>query len=159
MEQEKPTQFAPDTAPQGGVSQWVTITQAMIDRFGAVTLDPDPLHIDPAWARKNSPFGGPIAFGFLTISLLTHLIHSALGSSSSHNDRQWVYVNYGFDRLRLVAPVPSGARIRGHFSELTREKDEKGRWRFTFDCRVEIEAQERPALTAHWLSFYLPTTG
>jgi len=158
MEHSK-SSFSPDSGPRGGISAWVTITQAMIDRFGAITLDPDPLHIDPEWARRHSPFGGTIAFGFLTISLLTNLVHSALGSSSRRSGRDWVYVNYGFDRLRLVAPVPSGSRIRGHFSELAREQDEKGRWRITFDCRVEIEGQERPALAGQWLTLCLPPPG
>jgi acyl dehydratase len=128
----------------------------MIDQFGAVTLDPDPLHVDPVWALQNSPFGCPIAFGFLTISLLTHMVHSALGPSTLGGETDWVYLNYGFDRLRLVAPVPSGSRIRGHFSELAREQDEKGRWRITFDCRIEIDGSERPALVGHWLSLCLP---
>ena len=131
--------FAPDSSPRGGVSGWLSITQAMIDQFGALTLDSDPLHIDPAWARQHSPFGGTVAFGFLTISLLTHMVYSALSSDPLRKGTDWVYVNYGFNRLRLVAPVPSGSRIRGHFSELAREQDEKGRWRVTFDCRVEIE--------------------
>jgi acyl dehydratase len=151
--------FIPDSQLRGGVSGWVTITQAMIDQFGALTLDPDPLHIDPVWARQHSPFGGTIAFGFLTISLLTHLVHSALGSSSQRRGADWVYVNYGFDRLRLVAPVPSESRVRGHFAELTRQQDEKGRWRVTFDCRVEIEGRERPALAGQWVTLCLPPSG
>jgi acyl dehydratase len=151
--------FKPDSAPRGGVSEWVSITQEMIDQFSANTLDPDPMHIDPDWARRYSPFGGTIAFGFLTISLLTHLAHSALGSNSKRGGADWVYVNYGFDRIRLVAPVPSGSRIRGHFSELERNVDEKGRWRIMLDCRVEIEGQEKPALVARWLTLCLPPTG
>jgi acyl dehydratase len=158
MEHERST-FTPDSGPRGGVSGWITITQAMIDQFGVITLDSDPLHVDPVWARQHSPFGGTIAFGFLTISLLTHMVHSALGSSKSRSGPDWVYVNYGFDRLRLVAPVPSGSRIRGHFSELAREQDEKGRWRITFDCRIEIDGSERPALVGHWLSLCLPPNG
>jgi acyl dehydratase len=151
--------FTPDAGPRGGVSDWITITQAMIDQFGANTLDPDPLHVDPVWARENSPFCCTIAFGFLTISLLTHMVHSALGPSTLGGGTDWVYLNYGFDRLRLVAPVPSGSRIRGHFSELARQQDEKGRWRITFDCRIEIDGSERPALVGHWLSLCLPRNG
>ena len=64
-----------------GTSKWVTVDQAMINGFGTITLDPDPMHVDPIWARENGPFGGSIAFGFLTVSLLTHLLHDALGSS------------------------------------------------------------------------------
>ena len=61
-----------------GVSSWVHIDQAMISGFGKVTLDPDPMHIDPDWATKNAPYGGTIAFGFLTMSLLTHMMHDTI---------------------------------------------------------------------------------
>jgi acyl dehydratase len=151
--------WEPSSGPRRGTSQWLTISQAMIDQFAAATLDPDPLHIDPTWARQHSPFGGTVAFGFLTISLLTYLAHDAMGSKSDRSAADWVYVNYGFDRLRLVTPVESGSRIRGHFSELTREQDDKGRWRVAFDCRVEIEGQEKPALVGSWLAVCLPSNG
>jgi acyl dehydratase len=128
----------------------------MIDEFGRVTLDPDPMHVDPVWSAKFSPFGRPVAFGFLTMSLLTHLAHDALGTNSRRPPGDAVFLNYGFDRLRLVAPVPSGARIRGHFEERTRVQDDKGRWRVGFDCRIEIEGQEKPALVARWLSVLMP---
>ena len=62
-----------------GVSPWLTVSQTMIDTFGHATLDPDPMHVDPDWAAANSPYRGTIAFGFLTISLLTHLLHGSMG--------------------------------------------------------------------------------
>ena len=140
-----------------GVSPWVTVTQSMISDFGAVTLDPDPMHIDPEWAAKNSSFGGTIAFGFLTISLLTHLLHSALGTDSNRDPKEsGYYLNYGFDRLRLVSPVPAGKRVRGRFELLDRKRDERQRLISTFQCTVEIEEQERPALFAHWLTIWIP---
>ena len=139
-----------------GTSKWITVTQAMIDQFADATLDPDPMHIDPEWAAKYSPFGRTVAFGFLTMSLLTHLAHSALGSASERGPEDWVFLNYGFDRLRLVSPVPSGSRIRGHFTEAGREQDEKGRWRMTFDCRVELEGQEKPVLVGNWVTISMP---
>lgn len=141
---------------RGGISGWLVVSQGMIDRFAESTLDPDPLHIDAAWAAKHGPFGGTVAFGFLTISLLTYLVRSAFGAGAERDPGEWIYLNYGFDHLRLVAPVPSGARIRGHFAEARRAQDEKGRWRITFDCRVEIEGQERPALVAEWVAICLP---
>ncbi len=142
---------------RAGVSPWILVTQQAIDQFGVATLDPDPMHVDPAWARLHSPFGGAIAFGFLTMSLLTHMAHAALGSQSGLDpSTSGVYLNYGFDRLRLVTPVPAGSRIRGHFREIKRERDAKGRWRVTLDCRVEIERESRPALVASWLSVWLP---
>lgn len=150
---------APPVGPLRGCSHWFTVTQDMIDDFGRVTLDPDPMHIDPAWSANFSPFGGTVAFGFLTMSLLTHLVHDALGTSSQRLPEDAVFLNYGFDRLRLVAPVPSGARIRGHFEEQTRVQDEKGRWQVGFDCRIEIEGQNKPALVARWLSVVMPPAG
>lgn len=140
---------------EAGVSPWLVITQDMIDRFGEATLDRDPMHIDPDWANQNAPFGGAIAFGFLTISLLTHLLRQAMGADANHPERGY-YLNYGFDRLRLVSPVPAGARVRGRFKLARREEDERGRWLTTFDCTVEIEGGDRPALVAEWLSIWVP---
>lgn len=140
-----------------GPSAWVEITQEMIDRFAEVTRDPDPMHVDPDWAQLNGPYGGAIAFGFLTVSLLTHLLHDAVGSQPQAEHREpGHFLNYGFDRLRFVAPVPAGARVRGHFRVSDRRLDERGRWLTNFDCRVEIEDCERPALVADWLSIWVP---
>jgi acyl dehydratase len=140
-----------------GVSPWIPVTQAMIDRFGDATLDPDPMHVDPEWARREGPFGGTIAFGFLTISLLTHLLHAAVGTDPGRDPkRAGYYLNYGFDRLRLVAPVRSGKRVRGRFAILDRRRDERDRLMTTFKCTVEIEGEERPALSAHWLTVWVP---
>ena len=140
-----------------GASAWVTVTQQMIDGFGAVTLDPDPMHIDPVWAKENGPFGGSIAFGFLTISLLTHLLHSALGSSPDRDPHSnGYYLNYGFDRLRLVSPVRAGSKVRGTFRIADRMRDERQRLVTTFDCKIEIEGEERPALIATWLTVWVP---
>lgn len=140
-----------------GVSDWLLVTQEMVSQFGAVTRDPDPMHIDPDWAAVNGPYGGTIAFGFLTMSLLTHLLYQAT-RASSHRDpaKEGHYLNYGFDRLRLVAPVAVGARIRGRFTALDRRKNEKGRWLTKLGCVVEIEGGERPALVADWLSIWMP---
>jgi acyl dehydratase len=140
-----------------GTSHWVTVDQKMIDGFGAVTLDPDPMHIDPEWAKQNGPFGSSIAFGFLTISLLTHLLHNALGSSHDRDpEKNGYYLNYGFDRLRLVSPVRAGTRIRGVFRLASRVRDERQRLVTAFDSTIEIEGEERPALIATWLTVWVP---
>ena len=140
-----------------GVSPWLTVSQTMIDAFGHATLDPDPMHVDPAWAKANSPYDGTIAFGFLTISLLTHLMHGSMGVQGAHDPRRsGYYLNYGFDRIRLVAPVRTGRRVRGCFKLLERKTDEQGRLITTFDCRVEIEGESRPALVAQWLTVWVP---
>ena len=140
-----------------GVSPWLTVSQAIIDDFGHATLDPDPMHMDPEWAAAGSPFHGTIAFGFLTISLLTHLLHGSMGVRGAHDPRRsGYYLNYGFDRIRLVAPVRTGRRVRGRFKLLERKADESGRLVTTFDCRIEIEGETRPALVAQWLTIWVP---
>ncbi len=140
-----------------GVSPWLTVSQAMIDTFGQATLDHDPMHVDPSWAAANSPYNGTIAFGFLTISLLTHLMHGSMGVQGALDPRRsGYYLNYGFDRVRLVAPVRTGRRVRGCFKLLERKTDEQGRLITTFDCRVEIEGEPRPALVAQWLTVWIP---
>ena len=140
-----------------GASRWVLVDQQMIDRFAEVTLDPDPMHIDPEWAKANGPFGGSIAFGFLTVSLLTHLLHLAMGTRPDKESAgEGHYLNYGFDRLRLVAPVPAGSKVRGRFTKQQAELDEKGRWLTRFGCVMEIEGVERPALVADWLTIWVP---
>jgi acyl dehydratase len=115
------------------------------------------MHVDPAWAAANSPYRETIAYGFLTISLLTHLMHGSMGVQGAHDPRRsGYYLNYGFDRVRLVAPVRTGSRVRGCFKLLERKTDEHGRLITTFDCRVEIEGESRPALVAQWLTVWVP---
>jgi acyl dehydratase len=134
----------------------VVVTQDMIDRFGEATLDHDPMHVDPDWAARG-PFGVTISFGFLTMSLLTHLLHATLGSDSSRYDpRQGYYLNYGFDRLRLITPVPVGSRIRGRFVMGEMRPDSQQRSVARFDVTLEIDGQERPALVAQWLTVWVP---
>lgn len=139
-----------------GVSAWVPVDQQMIDRFGAATLDPDPMHVDPLWARQQGPFGHTIAFGFLTMSLLTHLLHSALNTDSARDpSNEGYYLNYGFDRLRLIATVPVGSRIRGRFKVLD-VRDSDGRIIVKFGVEVEIEGGNQPALVGEWLGIWIP---
>jgi len=139
-----------------GTSDWVTVTQPMISTFGEATLDHDPMHVDPAWASAG-PFGTTISFGFLTMSLLTHMLHQTLGSdSSSYDPRQGYYLNYGFDRLRLVMPVPVGSRIRGKFTLGDLRPDARQRSIVRFDVEIEIEGELRPAVVAQWLTVWVP---
>lgn len=139
-----------------GSSDWMVVTQAMIDAFGTATLDQDPMHVDPDWAAKG-PFGRTIAFGFLTMSLLTHLLHQALGTDSSRYDpADGYYLNYGFDRLRLISPVPVGARVRGTFKVASVRADADARTIVTFLAEIHVEGATRPALSAEWLSVWVP---
>jgi acyl dehydratase len=138
-----------------GVSDWVLIDQAMISDFGRITRDPDPMHVDPEWAAKNSPFGGTIAFGFQTMSLLTHLLRS-IHKDDLTSLAQGVNLNYGFDRMRLIAPVKVNSRIRGRFTLGAERADGGGRKIRKVLATIEIEGEERPALVAEWLSAWLP---
>jgi acyl dehydratase len=142
------------------MSDWVVVTQELIDGFARYTLDPDPFHIDPTWAKTNSPYGDTIAFGFLTMSLLTHLMDSAQGEQARDTAADPAihghYLNYGFNRLRLISPVKVNNRVRGHFTVKNVEADDKGRNIVTFDCKIEIESELRPALIAEWLAVWVP---
>lgn len=133
------------------VSNWHTIDQARINDFGRVTDDPDPAHIDPDWARQHSPWGETVAFGFLTMSMLTPLVYDIFdirfdGSAERH------HANYGFNRLRLVEAVPSGSRVRAHVTVKEVSPRKPGQALMALDVTVEIEGKTRPALTAEWLS-------
>ena len=139
-----------------GRSDWLLVTQEIITRFGEATFDHDPMHVDPEWARKG-PFGRTVAFGFLTVSLLTYLLHQVLGTTSERYDPRFgYYLNYGFDRLRLVAPVPVGSRIRGAFKVVDIRFDERNRKIVKFAVQVEIEGEERIAMVADWLAIWVP---
>jgi acyl dehydratase len=154
MSQSHPPDFTPGA--DLGRSKWLTVTQGMISGFGEVTLDRDPMHVDPAWAA-DGPFGSTIAFGFLTMSLLTHLLHDALGTDPARHDHsKGYYLNYGFDRVRLVSPVRAGARVRGAFSVMEVKTDAKQRTIVSFASTIEIEGSDRPALSATWLTVWVP---
>jgi acyl dehydratase len=143
-----------------GTSQWLLIDQARIDAFARATEDLDPMHVDPTWCAANSPFKSTIAFGFLTVSLLTHFSHQALGWLNSATAETGGYgLNFGFDRLRLVEPVPTGSRIRAHFTLLDWNEIRPGEVRTKLGVTVEIEGRTRPALAAEWLGHWVTGEG
>ena len=127
------------------VSPWVEVTQPMIDAFGDVTLDPQWIHVDPARAATESPFGTTIAHGFLTLSLLSHLHQSCIDVSPRRFG-----INVGLNRVRFTAPVKGGSRIRGRFAVARLEPIEGG-VQFVWNASVEIEGQEKPALVGEVL--------
>jgi acyl dehydratase len=136
-----------------GVSPWLDVSQRTIDQFAEVTGDHQWIHVDPVRAAAESPFGGAIAHGFLTLSLLPRLVETTL----SFGD--WpMGVNYGFNRLRFVSPVPAGRRIRGRF-KLDRLDQVDGTDQYplgvqmTWGVTIEIEGQQKPALAAEWLTW------
>lgn len=130
-----------------GVSNWVRVTQAMIDAFAALTGDEQFIHVDPVRAAAT-PFGGTVAHGFLTLSLLSRFAYEARPRIEGTR----MSVNYGFDRLRFVAPVPSGARLRGRFRLTGVEDGTPGEVTLRWQVKVEIEGNDRPALVADWIT-------
>jgi acyl dehydratase len=132
-----------------GVSRWFVIDQARIDAFAEVTEDRQFIHIDPEAARAT-PFGGTIAHGFLTLSML-----SALGQDALPRPQGVAMgVNYGFEKLRFVAPVPAGGRIRGRFVLQAVTQRAPLEYQMRNSVTVEIEGSEKPALVAEWLTMY-----
>lgn len=138
-----------------GTSGWYRVEQDRIDGFAEVTDDTEPLHNDPDWCRENSPFGRPIAHGFLTLSLLTRFIGEITGNALVGTaDKTGFPLNYGFDKIRFMSPVPEGSRIRCHATLLGREVHKDGD-KLRFEVRVEIEDREKPALIADWLTLWV----
>jgi len=128
-----------------GVSPWLEITQERIDTFARAIEDFQWIHVDPARA-KGSPFGGTIAHGFLTLSLLSHLSELTFGFT----DRR-MGINYGLNRVRFTSPVPVSSRVRARFTLQKFEKIEGNGVQVTWNVVVEIDGAAKPALVAEWL--------
>jgi len=126
------------------VSPWIEVTQERIDTFARAIDDFQWIHVDRERAR-SSPFGGTIAHGFLTLSLLSHLSERTFGFT----DRK-MGVNYGLNRVRFTAPVASGARVRARFT-LAKYEPLQGGVQVVWNTVVEIEGQDKPALVAEWI--------
>ena len=129
-----------------GVSDWILIDQARITAFADATEDHQFIHVDPA-AAAHTPFGGTIAHGFLSLSLLSRMAADAM----SVPDSTKMAVNYGLDRVRFIAPVRAGSRVRGRFILDAVEDKAPGQLLLRHNVTVEIENQPKPALTAQWL--------
>ena len=133
-----------------GVSSWILVDQARIDAFADATEDHQFIHVDPA-AAAQTPFGGTIAHGFLTLSLLSRMGAEAMLLPEGLK----MAVNYGLDRVRFLATVPSGSRVRGRFTLDSIEEKAPGQWLLRHSVTVEIEGQVRPALAAEWLGLVI----
>ncbi|MEM9104851.1 MAG: MaoC family dehydratase [Pseudomonadota bacterium] len=131
-----------------GVSEWITVDQKMIDLFADATHDHQFIHVDPDRARAETPFGGTIAHGFLSLSLLSVMNYDCVPEIRERR----MGINYGFNKVRFIAPVKSGSRVRGHFK--LKEKRFRGASMvmLTHEVSVEIENENKAALTAEWLT-------
>ncbi len=130
-----------------GVSEWVLIDQPMIDKFADLTGDHQFIHVNPEMA-KMTPFGGTIAHGFLTLSLMPLLLQKTEGIVPSDIR---LGLNYGCNKLRFLTPVRSGSRVRGHFKLLEMAEKRPNQFQQTIDLTVEIEGGDKPALAAEWI--------
>ena len=123
-----------------GVSKWIEVSQAMIDKFADATGDHQWIHVDVARAKTDMPDGKTIAHGYLTLSLVPRIIHDIYKVEGVHHG-----LNYGSNRVRFTAPVPSGSRVRGRYVLNEVEDVKNNGLRVTGQTTIEIEGQDRPA--------------
>lgn len=130
-----------------GVSNWILVDQKMIDDFAKTTHDVQWIHVDPARAKAETPFGGSIAHGFLTLSLASRFAYDCFGMLPG----QTMGINYGMNKLRFLKPVVAGSRLRGRFT--LKRFSAKSETQLLRENRltIEIEGEEKPALIADWL--------
>jgi acyl dehydratase len=130
-----------------GVSDWVAVDQDRIDQFAACTGDRQWIHVDVERARRESPFGGPIAHGYLTLSLVAAMVME-LGVIPPD---AIIGLNYGLDKVRFVAPVKAGARVRTRARLVSAESQKGVRMLVKVQCTLEIQGETKPALVAEVL--------
>ncbi|MEM5438905.1 MaoC family dehydratase [Paraburkholderia diazotrophica] len=128
------------------VSRWVKVDQASVDRFADATGDHQWIHVDPERAMRESPFGGPIAHGFLTLSLIPALLVGTFGF------KQRMGVNYGLNRVRFTAPVPVGSQLRARFAVSGVTDVEEGGVQIVWNVTLEREGSERPVCIAEFIT-------
>jgi acyl dehydratase len=147
--------YRAQTAQEIGVSNWILVNQAMIDAFGDITQDNQWIHTDPTRAAAESPFGGTIAHGFLTLSLASRFVYDCFTPPKG----QVMGINYGFEKVRFLAPVLAGSRVRGRF--VLNKADKRGDAAILREIRltIEIEGQKKPALVADWLGMVVFESG
>ena len=134
--------------PKSVVSEWMVVSQEQIQKFADATCDQQWIHVDPARAERESPFGGTIAHGFLTLSLIGALLRKTKAFDDFH-----MSVNYGLNRVRFTAPVLSGSRIRGRFDAASIE-EKKDAVKVVWSVTVEREESATPCCVAEWIVLY-----
>ena len=133
------------------VSEWIEITQERIDQFAEATDDRQWIHVDAARAAAESPFKTTIAHGFLTLSLVSTLVRRAMSFGSLR-----LVINCGLNRVRFIAPVPAGSRIRARFSPAS-VGETGGGVQITWNITIEREGADKPCCVAEWLVRYYPS--
>ena len=135
-----------------GTSDWMTIDQDTVNQFAECTGDNQWIHVDVERANKESPFGGPVAHGYLTLSLVASL---SMGLGVVPKGAA-AALNYGLDKTRFLAPVPVGSRVRLHVSLMSFDKNDKGQYLMKCENTMEIEGADKPALVAETLAVLVP---
>jgi acyl dehydratase len=130
-----------------GTSEWVVMSQERINQFAEATGDHQFIHVNEE-AAKMTPFGGTIAHGFLTLSMIPYL---SANSDLPKVEGVKMGVNYGGNKTRFISPVRSGKRIRGHWKLLALEEKRPGQWQQTHEITIEIEGEDKPALITEWI--------
>ena len=151
MKEVEATEMQDYEGQELGVSEWFRIDQDRINAFADATLDHQFIHVDPEKA-KATPFGTTIAHGYLTVSLLPYLQSTIDGFITPKGTKMGM--NYGFDKLRFMAPVKVDQRIRARAKLLEVTEKKPGQWLLKLEYTVEIEGEEKPALVAEWLLLY-----
>ena len=131
-----------------GVTDWLESTQEQVNQFADATIDHQFIHVDPE-AAAQTPFGGPIAHGFLTLSLLSYFAVNGAGVSV---EGTVMGINYGLDKVRFIQPVHVGKRVRARSTLLSGQEKNPGQFLFKQSVTVEIEGDDKPALVADWLT-------
>ena len=142
-----PADIAKKTGEKLGTSEWVEMSQDRINQFAEATGDHQFIHIDEEKA-KQTPFGGTIAHGFLTLSMIPYL---SANSDMPRPEGVKMGVNYGGNKTRFVSPVRAGKRIRGHWKLIEMIEKNPGQWQQTSEITIEIEGEDKPALVCEWV--------
>lgn len=151
MKVVEPAELANFVGQELGASEWFQIDQDRINAFADATLDHQFIHVNPEQARAT-PFGTTIAHGYLTVSLLPYLQTTIDGLMVPKGLKMGM--NYGFDKLRFMAPVKVDKRIRARATLLDATERKPGQWLLKFEYTVDIEGEDKPALVAEWLVMY-----
>jgi acyl dehydratase len=142
-----PQEIATKVGQHIGTSEWVEMSQDRINLFADATGDHQFIHINEE-AAKMTPFGGTIAHGFLTLSMIPYL---SANSDLPKVEGVKMGVNYGGNKTRFIAPVRSGKRIRGHWKLVELVEKRPGQWQQTHEITIEIEGEDKPALITEWV--------
>ena len=145
-----PQELATKVGEVIGTSEWVELSQERINQFAEATGDHQFIHVDEE-AAKMTPFGGTIAHGFLTLSMMPYL---GANSNMERIDGVKMGVNYGGNKTRFIAPVRAGKRIRGHWKLVEMVEKRPGQWQQTSEVTMEIEGEDKPALICEWITMY-----